>query len=151
MNLISSDPIFHVHAELADIRHFGQTPYGDRRVIDITGGRVDGPRLKGRVLPGADWQVVCPNGTADLQARYGIETEDGARVLVRSDGLRHGPPEVMAALARGEAVDPSRYYFRTVMRFEAAHHSVEWLNRIIAIARGARDRNAVHLDVFEVL
>ena len=90
MNLISSEPIFHVRAEVADIRHFGVTPYGDRRVIDITGGRVEGPRLRGRILPGADWQIVCPNGTADLTARYGIETDAGARILVKSDGLRHG-------------------------------------------------------------
>jgi Protein of unknown function (DUF3237) len=151
MSLISSEPIFHVHAEVADIRHFGKTPYGDRRVIDITGGRVEGPRLKGRILPGADWQIVCPDGTADLTARYGIETDAGARVLVRSDGLRHGPPDVLAALARGEPVDPGRYYFRTVMRFEAADPTVSWLNRIIAIARGAREKNTVRLDVFEVL
>jgi hypothetical protein len=151
MSLISNEPIFLVHAEVADIRHFGQTPYGDRRVIDIIGGRVDGPKLKGRILPGADWQIVCPNGTADLTARYGIETDAGARILVKSDGLRHGPPEVLAALARGETVDPSRYYFRTVMRFEAADPAVDWLNRIIAIARGARDQNAVRLEVFEVL
>jgi hypothetical protein len=151
MNLISSEPIFHVRAELADIRHFGQTPYGDRRVIDIIGGRVEGRKLSGRILPGADWQIVWPDGTADLRARYGIETDAGARVLVRSDGLRHGAPDVLAALARGEPVDPDRYYFRTVMRFEAAHPSLDWLNRIIAIARGARDTNAVRLDVYEVL
>ena len=70
---------------------------------------------------------------------------------MRSDGPRHGPVEVLAALARGEEADPNRYYFRTVMRFEAAHPSVDWLNRIIAIARGVRGKNAVHLDVYEVL
>jgi hypothetical protein len=151
MNLISTEPIFHLHAELADIRHFGHTPVGDRRVIDIIGGCVHGPKLSGRILPGADWQIVWADGTADLKARYGIETDAGARVLVQSDGLRHGPPEVLAALARGEEVDPSRYYFRTVMRFEAGHPSVDWLNRIIAIACGAREKNAVRLDVYEVL
>jgi hypothetical protein len=151
MNLVSSEPIFHVDAELADIRDFGETPYGHRRVIDIIGGRVAGARLQGRILPGADWQIVWPDGTADLTARYGIETDTGARVLVRSDGLRHGAPDVLAALSRGEPVDPARYYFRTVMRFEAAHPAVDWLNRIIAIARGAREKNAVHLDVYEVL
>jgi hypothetical protein len=151
MNLVSSEPIFHVDAELADIRDFGETPYGHRRVIDIIGGRVAGARLQGRILPGADWQIVWPDGTADLTARYGIETDTGARILVRSDGLRHGAPNVLAALSRGEPVDPARYYFRTVMRFEAAHPAVDWLNRIIAIARGARERNAVHLDVYEEL
>jgi hypothetical protein len=151
MNLISSEPIFHIRAELADIRHFGCTPYGERRVIDIIGGRVEGPKLTGRILPGADWQIVWKDGTADLTARYAIETEAGARVLVRSDGLRHGPPDVLAALAQGEPVDENRYYFRTVMRFEASDRSVYWLNRIIAIARGARDKNAVRLHVYEVL
>ncbi|TMJ33898.1 MAG: DUF3237 domain-containing protein [Alphaproteobacteria bacterium] len=151
MKLVSDQPIFHVHAELADIRNFGRTPYGERRVIDIIGGRVAGPRLAGRILPGADWQIIWADGTADLTARYGIETDAGARVLVRSDGLRHGHPDVLAALARGEEIDPGRYYFRTVMRFETAHPSIDWLNRIIAIARGAREKNAVRLDVYEVL
>src|SRR5262245_52532102 len=149
--MISQAPIFTIHAELADIRHFGQTPYGERRVIDILGGRVEGARLKGRILPGADWQIVRPDGVTDLTARYGIETDDGARILVRSDGLRHGAPEVIAALGRGEAVDPLRYYFRTVMRFETAEPSLTWLNRILALATGAREKLAVRLAVYEIL
>ena len=60
--MISPTPIFTIHAELGEIRHFGQTPYGERRVIDILGGRIDGPRLQGRILPGADWQIVRPDG-----------------------------------------------------------------------------------------
>ena len=61
--MISQAPIFTIHAELADIRHFGTTPYGERRVVDILGGRVEGPRLQGRILPGADWQIVRPDGS----------------------------------------------------------------------------------------
>ena len=87
----------------------------------------------------------------DLEARYAIETDRGTRVLVRSDGLRHGPPEVIAALARGEAVEPSRYYFRTVMRFETADPALAWLNRILALGTGAREKLAVRLDVYEVV
>ena len=149
--MISQAPIFNIHAELADIRSFGQTPYGERRVIDILGGRVEGPRLKGKILPGADWQIVRPDGVTDLTARYGIETDDGARIFVRSDGLRHGAPEVIAALGRGEAVDPSRYYFRTVMRFETAEPTLAWLNRILALATGAREKFSVRLAVYEIL
>src|SRR5262249_13718461 len=91
MSLISSEPIFHVHAELADIRHFGQTPYGDRRVIDIIGGRVFGPKLQGRILPGADWQIVCPDGTPAPTPPYGSGTAAGARIFVNSDGRRARP------------------------------------------------------------
>jgi Protein of unknown function (DUF3237) len=65
--------------------------------------------------------------------------------------LRHGPSEVIAALARGEAVEPSRYYFRTVMRFETADPALAWLNRILALGTGAREKLAVRLDVYEVV
>ena len=149
--MISQASIFTIHAELADIRHFGHTPYGERRVVDILGGRVEGPRLNGRILPGADWQIVRPDGVTDLRARYAVETHSGARILVTSDGLRHGSAEVLAALARGEAVDPARYYFRTAMRFETGDPAFAWLNRILALATGARERHAVRLDVFEVV
>jgi hypothetical protein len=150
--MISSAPIFRIHAELADILHLGRTPHGDRRIINILGGRVDGPRLAGRILPGgADWQIVRLDGVADLCARYTIETDAGARILVASDGLRHGPADVIAGLARGEAVDPALYYFRTAMRFETSDPALAWLNRIIAIGRGAREPRAVRLEVFEVL
>jgi hypothetical protein len=152
MPALSNEPIFRIHAEVADIRQFGATPYGERRVIDIVGGRVEGPKLNGRILPGgADWQIVRADGVVDLKARYAIETDGGARVLVVSDGLRHGPPEVMAELARGAAVDASRYYFRTAMRFETSDPGLAWLNKIIAIAGGAREKNVVRLDVYEVI
>jgi hypothetical protein len=149
--MISAAPIFTIHAELAPMLHFGRTPYGERRVIGILGGSVRGPKLNGRVLPGgADWQIVRGDGAADIQARYTIESEAGARILVSSDGLRHGPPAVMERLARGDNVDPALYYFRTVMRFETADPSADWLNRILALARGQREANAVRLDVYEV-
>ncbi|PWB65152.1 MAG: DUF3237 domain-containing protein [Bradyrhizobiaceae bacterium] len=150
--MISQQPIFRVEAELADILDFGATPYGGRRVINILGGRVAGPRLEGRILPGgADWQIIRSDGAADIRARYTIESRQGAHVLVNSEGLRHGPPEVIARLARGEPVDPALYYFRTVMRFETAAPDLAWLNRILALARGMREAKAVKLDVFEVL
>jgi hypothetical protein len=113
---------------------------------------VEGQRLNGRLLSGgADWQIIRTDGVADLRARYTIETEAGARILVSSDGVRHGPPEVIARLARGEAVEPHLYYFRTAMRFETGDPGVAWLNKIIALGRGIREPRVVRLDVFEVL
>jgi hypothetical protein len=150
--MLSAAPIFHIEAEVGEIQHFGDTPYGERRVIDIIGGRVYGARLSGHILPGGvDRQIIRTDGVTDLQARYAIETETGARILVNSDGLRHGPAEVLAAIARGEQVSPERYYFRTAMRFETADPACDWLNRIIAVATGARERLVVRLDVYEVV
>jgi hypothetical protein len=150
-SLVSNEPIFSISAELEQIMSLGATPYGERRIIGIVGGTVRGRKLQGRVLPGgADWQIIRADGAADIQARYTIETDAGARILVNSEGLRHGPPDVLAALARGENVDPSLYYFRTVMRFETSDPAVDWLNRILALTRGQREALAVRLDVYEV-
>lgn len=152
MSLMSPEPIMKIHAELADILQFGNTPIGERRVINILGGTVTGPKLNGTILPGgADWQFIRADGAAHVEARYTIRSNSGALILVSSEGVRHGPPEVLAKLLTGEAVDPSLYYFRTVMRFETGDRELDWLNRILAIARGQRDRNAVKLDVYEVL
>ena len=150
--MLSAQPIFTIQAELAGILNLGATPYGERRIIDILGGTVTGPKLKGRVLSGgADWQIIRADGAADIQARYTIETETGHRILVSSDGLRHGPKAVLDALARGDKVDPALYYFRTVMRFETSDDpEVSWLNRILALASGMREARGVRLDVYEV-
>jgi hypothetical protein len=150
--MLSATPIFTVNADLAAILRFGRTPYGERRVIDIEGGTVSGARLQGRILRGgADWQIIRTDGTADIQARYTIEADNGGHILVSSEGLRHGPPHVMEKLGRGENVDPSQYYFRTVMRFETADPAHAWLNNILALARGAREAQSVRLDVYEVM
>ncbi len=149
---LASDPFATVHAELAEILQFGATPVGDRRVIHITGGRVRGARLNGTILPGgADWQVVRPDGAADIHARYTIEAEGGGHILAESKGLRHGPAEVIAALARGEDVDPSRYFFRVLYRFETGIAELDWLNRIMAVGVGRRRPRGVEIDMYEIL
>src|ERR1051325_4297749 len=150
--MLSPQPIFTVLAELDEIMSLGRVPLGERRMIAIRGGRVDGPKLKGRVLPGgADWQIVRGDGCADIQARYVIESDGGGRVMVLSDGVRHGPKDVLDKLMRGESVDPSLYYFRTAMRFETGDKALDWMNRVLAIAHGERQARSVKLDVFEVL
>ena len=150
--MISAEPIFRVHCEVANILDLGPAPFGHRRVVNLLGGTVNGARLNGRILPGgADWQVMARDGALDIQAHYTIESDAGALIEVDSRGLRHGPPDVLARLARGEEVDPSLYYFRTVMRFATGHPSADWLNQMLALAKGAREKNAVRLDVYEVL
>jgi len=137
---------------LAPPQELGETPLGRRRIIGITGGRFSGTRLSGRVLPGgADWQVIRADGVADLDARYTLETADGALIYVRNRGYRHGPAEVLERLAAGEKVEPELYYMRTAPLFETGDARYAWLNRMICVARGARHPAAVELEVFEVL
>jgi hypothetical protein len=145
-------PLFEAEVELAEILSLGRTPLGERRVVNILGGTFAGDRLSGRIRPGgADWQIIRRDGAADIDARYTLETDGGALIQVTSQGIRHGPPEVLARLAAGEPVDPAAYYFRTTMRFETADPTLDWLNRLLAITLGARHPHTVHLRAFEVL
>jgi hypothetical protein len=137
--------------EIAAPLDVGKAPHGQRRVINITGGAFSGPRLSGRILPGgADWQVIRGDGIVELDARYTLETEDGALIYIRNWGLRHGPPGVIARLGAGEKVDPGEYYFRTTPVFETGAADYAWLNGIIAVAVGERRADAVIITVYEL-
>src|SRR5882672_3002246 len=132
-------PLMKVNVTLEPARDLGDTPLGRRRIIGITGGTFSGPRLSGRILPGgADWQVVRADGVACLDARYTLETADGALIYVNNRGYRHGPKDVIERLARGEDVDPALYYMRATPWFETSAPAYAWLNRTVCVASGAR-------------
>jgi 5-methylphenazine-1-carboxylate 1-monooxygenase len=138
-----------VRATLAEPLELGQTPWGRRRVIGITGGEFDGPRLSGRVLAGgADWQIVHPDGSATIDTRYTLESHDGALIYVATRGCRTGPPEVLARIAAGETVDPSDYYFRVSIQYETSAPEYEWLNWVVAVASALRLANEVMYDAY---
>ena len=137
--------------DIAPLLDIGKTPHGHRRIINILGGAFSGPRLSGRILPGgADWQVVRGDGIVEVDARYTLETEDGALIYISNWGLRRGPPAVIARLAAGAAVDPGEYYFRTTPVFETGAAQYAWLNGIVAVAVGERRAAAVIITAYEV-
>jgi len=150
--MIALDFAFAARVTVAPALELGATHLGRRRIIPITGGTVEGPRLNGRVLPGgADWQIIRADGTAELEARYTLEAEDGALISVMNRGLRHGPPDVVAKLNAGEAVDPAAYYFRSSPVFETAAAAHRWLTRIVFLAGGVRHPDAVEIRVYAAL
>jgi len=136
----------------APIWELGQTSdLGRRRIIPITGGTIVGPRLNGSILnSGADWQVVTADALALIETRYLLELDDGALAYLQTRGYRHGPADVMARLAAGEAVDPALYYFRISLAFETASPRYGWLNRTLAIGAAMRSPDAVVYDAYTV-
>jgi hypothetical protein len=135
---------------IAPIWELGQTSdLGKRRIIPITGGKFEGPKIKGAILNnGADWQIVTKDGLAIIDTRYLLQTDDGALIYLQTKGYRYGPPDVMAKVAKGEVVDGNLYYFRLYMTFETASPKYAWLNRAMAIAFAMRLGNAVVYDAY---
>jgi hypothetical protein len=139
-----------LEVELGPVREMGQGRAGTRRIIPIIGGRVTG-QVSGTVLDmGADWQTIFADGSADIDTRYAFETDDGAVIEIINKGVRHGPPEVLQALARGENVDPALYYFRTVARLETGDPRYDWVNRTLFLGTGRRLASAVLVSLFRV-
>jgi hypothetical protein len=104
------------------------------------------------LLPGvsADWQTLLPDGTAIGDIRYTLRTDDGALLYVQSRSVRHGSPEVLARLARGDEVDASDYTFRAATQIETASHDLDWLNKGVFISVGARRSRSVIYDTYLV-
>ena len=140
-----------VEAEVAAPLVVGAGASGERRIVPILGGRVSGPRLEGEILPGgADFQLIRPDGVAEIEARYTLKLADGALVYVVNRGLRHAAPEDMARLLRGEPVPPDRVYFRTAPAFETAAPAHAWLQHSLFVGVGERRPASVLVRVFAV-
>jgi hypothetical protein len=141
-----------MQVQVVDPQKIGAVPHGRRVTAPIGSGHFAGPRLRGKVLPGGgDWTLLRGDGVLELDLRVTLETDDGALIHMTSFGLRHGPPEVMAALARGEDVDPSTYYFRTTPRFETSHPKYAFLNRLLAVSSGDRRAAGPIYTIDEIL
>ena len=129
----------------------GAVPHGVRAIALIRGGHFEGERLRGTVAGGGGWTIVRSDGVMELDLRVTLATDDGALIEMASFGVRHGPPEVLAALARGEPVDPRAYYFRTTPRFSTAAPAYAFLNRILAVAEGDRRPEGPIYTIHEIL
>ena len=149
---MTTRPLLTLQVFVAPAQKLGSAPHGTRVIAPITGGSFEGPRLRGKVLPGGgDWTLLRSDGVLELDLRITLETDDGALIYMTSFGLRHGPPDVLAALARGESVDPSNYYFRTAPRFETSASQYAFLNRLIAISSGDRRASGPIYTIEEIL
>lgn len=134
------------------LQPIGPAQYGDRRIAKVRGGTFEGPEIKGIVADGGgDWILNRNDGVTQLDVRLVMETDDGALIYMTYQGLRHGPEEVMAKLAAGEAVEADSYYFRTTPYFETASEKYSWMNKSCFVGKGNRVPAGPVYRIFRVL
>jgi len=130
--------------DLAPTLQLGRSPFGDRRMVPITGGRFEGPGLRGKVMPGgADRQLVRADGAVNLDAIYELETDDGVVISVRNRVLTRQPKEPPNA---------PRYAFSTI-DIVAPDGKYAWLNDWVYVGtlHSLRPRPNVLIRVYKVV
>lgn len=126
---------------------------GDTRAaIYAAAGTVEGPRLRGRVIPmsGGDFPLQRPNGVIDFDARYLLEAEDGAIIYLENRGYRWAKTDDIAEKMRNnEAVGNDDYYMRVTPRFDAPAGPHEWMSRhvFVGVAEKLPGANRIHYFV----
>jgi Protein of unknown function (DUF3237) len=130
----------------------GSPPDSYRRIGVIAGGSFEGDRLSGKVLDGgSDWQTIRPDGAVNLNVRLVLRTNDDATLCMTYQGVRHGPPDVIARIDRGEVVDPESYYFRVNPLFQTSAPQYDWINHVVGIGIGHRLADGPIYSIFELL
>jgi hypothetical protein len=143
--------LFEVSVDVASLLTIGQTPHGYRRIAHITGGSFEGPRLKGKILPGGgDWLLVRPDGVGELDARATLQTDDGAFIYVTNRGYLTHIPDLAQRWAAGEQVPHEEYYYVTTPYFETSAVQYAWLQQVVAIGMGSVMQGGVSYQFFAV-
>lgn len=138
--------------DLAEPLFVGDTPHGHRVIVALTGGSIEGPKIKGEVLPGGgDWLLMRPDGAGELDVRAAIRTDDGELIYAYYRGILDGPPDLIPKTMEGNEADPSTYYFRTAPVFETSSEKYQWLNRIVSVGLGTFHQNQVRYKVHAIL
>src|SRR5580700_4279077 len=152
LKTLRTQPLFVMRLNVKKLQIVGATPGGYRRIGVVPGGSFEGERLSGEVLDGgSDWQTVRTDGATTLNVRLILKTKDEALIGMAYRGIRYGPPDVIARIEKGEVVDPTSYYFRINPLFETANANYDWLNHVVAVGSGHRQRDGPIYSVFEVL
>ena len=139
MSAPALEPLFsYLLGELAEVQILGPVPEGARaNFVNGAGVEVRGERVNGRMLAyGGDWMTVRHDGIALLDVRNVIETDDGARILYRYNGIADLGEDGYERFLAGEApVAP----LRGAPRLSTADPAYAWLNRLQCVVAGEID------------
>jgi len=110
-------------------------PQGTRTIVQVVGGRFEGPRLKASVqTPAGDWITNRADGSYRLDVRLTLKTDDGALILVTYNGI--GQTTTAGASLRMAPL------------FETGDSRYVWLTRLQAVGVGERVGTAVKYDIY---
>jgi hypothetical protein len=139
-DILSSLPVeflFTIHANVAAPVPIAGGPTGTRVIVNVTGGTFQGPKVSGTVGMGGDWLSMRTTGSAHLDVRLLLITDDGVAIHMAYEGI-------MAPSDTGVRII-------TAPLFQTGDERYAWLNDVQAVAIGQPSKDAVDYDVYRVL
>ena len=110
-------------------------PQGTRTIVQIVGGRFEGPRVKASIeTPAGDWITNRADGSYRLDVRLTLKTDDGALILVTYNGI-------------GQTTEGGAS-LRCAPLFETGDSRYAWLTRLQAVGVGERLGTTVSYDIY---
>ena len=108
---------------------------GTRVIFEVASVQAKGDRLRAEMTgaAAADWQLIGPEGTATLDVRAALRTDDDAIIFMQFYGK--SPQDASQGLQ-----PPATIY--VTPRFETGDERYAWLNRVQAVGKGT-----VHEDL----
>ncbi|MGX9791319.1 DUF3237 domain-containing protein [Mycobacterium sp. MMS18-G62] len=143
--------LFDMHVNLQPAQSI-PTSVGNRMTFITTGGVIDGPKLRGELLPGGgDWLLVGSDGVGRADIRATIRTHDGALIHYESRGIIKIPADGLDRLAAGEVLPFDQTYVRTTPKFETADERYTWLSEVVALGYNVLSPNHIDYRIYRVL
>lgn len=152
--LIDALPVEHLFDLSIDLE-LGQvipTPLGTRLTFVVKGGRFEGPRLRGEMLPGGgDWVSLGPDGISRMDVRATLRTDDGVLIHYESHGVLKFPADGRQRLAKGERISFDESYVRPTPRFETSDERYAWLCGIVIVGYGEYGPGRIDHRMYRIL
>jgi Protein of unknown function (DUF3237) len=136
--------------DFAGVVPIGATAAGHRGIAPVMGGRFEGARLRGDVLPGHDWFVTRTDGVLVIDVRLTLKTDDGATAYLAYTGRMVGQGDAMARFRKGEKLAAEEYSLTIIAKFECGDPRYAWLNDAIVVGTGAQTPKGPVYTLFEV-
>lgn len=103
---------FTITLDISGEHEVGNTPYGYRRLLEVSGGTITGDRLQGTVLTGGlEYELTLSNGVMEYQGINILDTGDGSRIFVRSCGVAPDEGSPARIIPDFEATTSGSYAF----------------------------------------
>ena len=129
-------PLGRMDIVLRDPFVLGGVPAGTFVVAELESARFEGERLQAssKGVANADWVTISPDGTAVIDVKILLESDDGALIFCSYTGRLD--------LATGTAY--------AAPTFQTGDERYAWLNNLVAVGKGKTDQKTLTYELAEL-